>query len=99
MRDNDEDDPEIKDKLEHIALWIKQERLRAKLSQTELSLNAGLSPNHIYSIEAGQRIPHLGTFLKICKALNLNPAKLFKPPDQERQQDKDTIINLLCKYL
>ncbi|MCL1812626.1 MAG: helix-turn-helix domain-containing protein [Treponema sp.] len=99
MNSNLENDPEIMEKLEHIALWIKQERLRAKISQIDLALNAGLSQNHIYSIESGQRIPHLGTFLKICKALSLNPAKLFKPPDEERQQDKDTILTILGKYL
>ena len=99
MKDNYENDPEIKESLEHIALWIKEERLRVRMSQTDLSLRAGLSPNHIYAIESGQRIPHLGTFLKICKALRLNPIKLFKPPDDERQLDKDTVINILTKYL
>ena len=99
MKDNYENDPEIREVLEHIALWIKQERLRAKVSQIDLSLSAGLSQNHIYSIESGQRVPHLGTFLKICKALKLNPSKLFKPPDEERQHDKETICSLLDKYI
>ena len=99
MKDDYENDPEIKQNLELIASWIRQERLRIRMSQTDLSLNSGLSPNHIYAIESGQRIPNLGTFLKICKALKYNPIKLFEPPDKERELDRDTINKILRKYI
>jgi transcriptional regulator with XRE-family HTH domain len=92
-------DENIKEYLKKIAYWIKTERKRAKISQMELSLKAGLSQNHIYSIESGHRFPNMGTFLKICKALNLNPEKTFSVPDKEREQDKKTILKLLNKYL
>jgi transcriptional regulator with XRE-family HTH domain len=90
---------DIKETLENITLWIKTERIRARLSQLELSLRAGLSQNHIYSIESGHRFPNMGTFLKICKALNLNPEKTFKAPDKEREKDKEAILALVNKYI
>ena len=94
-----EDDPEIKKFIKEIALWIKIERQKAKLSQIELSLKAGLSQNHVYAIETGQRFPNMVTFLKICKALNTNPARLFAPSDEEREKNKEIIINMIAKHL
>ncbi|MDR2258137.1 MAG: helix-turn-helix domain-containing protein [Treponema sp.] len=46
----------------------------------DLSFQAGLSQNQVFCIETGKRIPNLYTLLKICRALNINPAVLFDPP-------------------
>ena len=90
---------ELKAALKNIALWIKKERKKANLSQRSLSVKAGLSQNHVYAIEKGQRFPNMGTFLRICMALNLNPAELFKPPEKKQAEDKETVLKLLGKYL
>ena len=90
---------ELKAALKNIASWIRKEREKSNLSQKGLSIKAGLSPNHVYAIEKGQRFPNMGTFLKICIVLNLNPAELFKPPEEERTQDRETVFKLLGKYL
>jgi transcriptional regulator with XRE-family HTH domain len=99
MKDDDEVDAEIKKTLENVSLWIRSERVRANLSQIDLAHRAGLSQNHVYSIEAGQRFPNMLTFLKICRALKINPAHSFKHPDEERQKDREIIFGLLGKYL
>ena len=91
---------EFKESMENLAKWIRVERQKAKLSQVELSSKAGLSQNHLYAIETGHRYPNMLTFFKICKALELHPGKFFgSPPSEERQQDLETIQNILSKYL
>lgn len=54
-----------------IAYTIKNARIQAKLTQSELAEKVGLSEKHISKIETGKNIPSLDKFLNIVLVLNL----------------------------
>ena len=78
---------------------MKEERIKANMSQIELSFAAGLSQNQVNCIETGRNIPNLYTFLKICDALNISPENLFSQTDKEREEARNQIIALVKKYI
>lgn len=91
---------EYQQQLHFILSRIKEERVKANMSQIELSFAAGLSQNQVNCIEAGRNIPNLYTLLKICDALNIRPEILFTShTDTERDEAKKQIIALVRKYL
>lgn len=76
---------------------LKKAREDAKLSQLELSYKSGVSQNMITYIETGKSSPTLSTLLKLTDALNINPAELFLETDDEKEREKQQIINLIKK--
>lgn len=76
---------------------LKKAREEAKLSQLELSYKSGVSQNMITYIETGKSSPTLTTLLKLTDALNINPAELFLETDDEKEREKQQIINLIKK--
>jgi transcriptional regulator with XRE-family HTH domain len=92
-------DKEIEVQLKNFVRRLREERRRVGISQMDLSLMAGLSQNQVFCIESGRRIPNLTTILKLCKALHIDPADLFKNTDAERLEARETIINLIKKYV
>jgi len=66
---------------------------------TIMSFKAGLSQNIVNYIETEKRTPNLHTILSICKALEINPAILFESQNTERHQARETIIELVSKFL
>jgi len=78
---------------------LREEREKKRISQMDLSFKAGLSQNQVNYIETGKRTPNLYTILSICKALEINPAVLFKPQDTERQKARETIIRLVSQFI
>ncbi|MDR1443572.1 MAG: helix-turn-helix domain-containing protein [Treponema sp.] len=92
-------DPEFKEQVKQIVSRIREERQKARLSQMELSFKAGLSQNLVNGIENGRMTPSLLTILRICKALQIEPASLFADLDVERSAARETIIELIKKYL
>jgi transcriptional regulator with XRE-family HTH domain len=94
-----EDTAEIEAQIKRIASRLREEREKVRISQMDLSFLAGLSQNQVFCIETGKRTPNLYTLLKICHALNINPAILFDPPDEERRRARETIISLVSKYV
>lgn len=91
---------EYQQQLHFILSRIKEERVKANMSQIELSFAAGLSQNQVNCIETGRNIPNLYTLLKICGALNIRPEILFTShTDTERDEAKKQIIALVRKYL
>ena len=76
---------------------LKKAREKAKLSQLELSYRSGVSQNMITYIETGKSSPTLSTLLKLTEALNINPADLFLDSNEEREREKQQIINLIKK--
>lgn len=89
---------EYKEKLDFILFRLKQERLKANMSQIELSFAAGLSQNQVNCIESGRNIPNLYTLIKLCDALKIRPEILFSQSDEEREKVKDEIITLVKQY-
>lgn len=95
----EDSEDEFKERVKRIVSRIKEEREKARLSQMDLALMAGLSQNLVNYIENGRRTPNLYTILKICKVLQIEPASLFTDPDTERSAARETIINLVKKYV
>lgn len=93
------EDEKYQKQLHFILSRMKEERLKANMSQIELSFAAGLSQNQVNCIETGRNIPNLYTFLKICDALNIPPENLFSQIDQERDEARNQIIALVKKYI
>lgn len=56
---------------------IKRIRKSNNLTQVDLSVEVGLSPSYISSIEQGARQPSLKTLNKIAKALKVNVKEFF----------------------
>jgi transcriptional regulator with XRE-family HTH domain len=90
---------EFEEQVKRIVSRIREEREKARLSQMDLSLTAGLSQNLVNYIENGRRTPNLYTILKICKALQIEPASLFTDSDAERCAAREAIISLVKKYV
>lgn len=76
---------------------LKQAREKAKMSQLELSYKSGVSANMIMYIETGKSSPSLSTLLKLCNALSINPAILFSESDEEKENCKNQIIDMIKK--
>lgn len=89
---------EYKEKLDFILFRLKEERLKANMSQIELSFAAGLSQNQVNCIESGRNIPNLYTLIKLCDALKIRPEILFSQPDEKREKARDEIISLVKQY-
>lgn len=90
---------EYQKELDHILMRLKEERLKANMSQIELSFAAGLSQNQVNSIESGRNIPNLYTLIKLCGALKIRPEILFTTANSEREQVRNEIISLIKKYI
>ncbi len=62
---------------DHFGRNVKRLRLRADLSQEQLSLRANLHRTEIGMLENGIRLPRLDTILKVAGALEVEAGKLF----------------------
>lgn len=99
MVDDAECKADIGAQIVQISRRLREEREKARISQMDLSLQAGLSQNHVYCIESGKRTPNLETVLRLCNALRINPAVLFNPDSEERQKVRELVIELISKYI
>ena len=89
----------IEEQEQFIYKRLRQEREKLNLSQMELSLESGVSQNMITYIENGKRTPTVNTLIKLCNAMNITPAILFPSNDTDRQNAKDTIIELVQRFM
>ena len=78
---------------------LKAYREERNISQLELSLQSGVSQNMITYIETGKRAPTLKTIIKLCKALDISPAKLFEDNSPKKENLKQQLIDAIQKYL
>ena len=56
---------------------IKKYRIENGLTQVELAVESDLSVDFISGIERGVRLPSMEAFVKIAKALGVEPCKFF----------------------
>ena len=61
-----------------LGMRIRYLRKNKKMSQLDLSLEAGLNKNYISDLEKGRRNPTILVLNKIAVALNIDLATLFK---------------------
>lgn len=61
-----------------IKIIIREERLKKRLTQKELSRLSGISQSHISDIENDVKSPTIRTIEKIASALKINPLDLLK---------------------
>jgi len=90
---------EITAQIRHIAERLREEREKLRISQMDLSFKAGLSQNQVNYIETGKRTPNLYTILSICNALQISPAVLFEHHDSERKEARETVLNLVSRFM
>jgi transcriptional regulator with XRE-family HTH domain len=62
---------------ETVAVNLKNQRQRRKLSQEALAAKAGLSVSYISMLERGQRSPPLDTLEVLAGALEVRPTSLL----------------------
>jgi transcriptional regulator with XRE-family HTH domain len=96
---NMENKAEITIQIKHIAERLREEREKLRISQMDLSFKAGLSQNQVNYIETGKRTPNLYSLLSICNALRISPAVLFGPNDPERKEARETVIQLVSRFM
>ena len=62
---------------------LKKIRLKKKLTQEELSLEAQLARVYISELEYGKKIPSIETIFKLSKGLNIKCSRLMDLTEQE----------------
>ena len=97
--DFEDNEAEISAQIKRIVRRLREEREKQRISQMDLSLNAGLSQNQVNYIETGKRTPNLHTILRICMSLGISPAVLFEDEHTERRKARETIIKLVSRYM
>lgn len=56
---------------------LREARVRAQLSQEDLSLESGIDRTFVSMLERGVRQPALSTVFALCEALSLRPGTLI----------------------
>jgi transcriptional regulator with XRE-family HTH domain len=62
---------------------LKKIRLKKKLTQEELSLQADLARAYVSELEFGKKTASIETFFKLSKALNIKCSKLMDLTEEE----------------
>jgi transcriptional regulator with XRE-family HTH domain len=57
---------------------LKACRLKKQISQEQLGFDAGVHRTYVSLIERGAKSPTLGVLFRLCKALDVPPAKFVK---------------------
>lgn len=53
---------------------LREERVKAKLTQETLAVKAGVSRNYISMLELNQKSPTVQMLFKVCKVLKVRPS-------------------------
>ncbi len=61
---------------------VREERLRAKLSQEQLAFRAKIHPTYVSQLERGLKSPTLEVVAAIAKALHQRPHALIRAAEQ-----------------
>lgn len=64
--------------IEKIAMRIKAERAKRKITQAELAERAGISHGYLARLETGRQDPTITTLEKIAKALRVKVSALLE---------------------
>ena len=50
-------------------------------------------------IETGKRTPSLDTLFKICNAMNINPSILFSDTEEEKEEAKRQVLDIIQRWM
>lgn len=92
-------DIDIKAETRAVADRIQRLRSERRLSQMELSLEAGISQGFLAMIETYQKVPTVTTVLKLASALDVRPSYFFEDTPHDREQKKREIIAAIEREL
>ena len=81
---------DIRDDLEGIGRRIREERMKAGLSQRELARRLGLSASLISQLESGQSRPSVGTLYSIVTELDVSLDRVIRGEDFRRAAASDS---------
>ena len=56
---------------------LREERLRARMTQEHLAVRAGVSRNYVSLLELNQKSPTVQVLFKLCRALRVRPSALI----------------------
>lgn len=65
------------DKAQKIGIQISKIRKEKGYTREILSEKSNISPNYLYNIETGNKIPNVVIFLDICTALNVTSGEIL----------------------
>ena len=80
------------DDKEFLGKKIKQLRIKAKLSQAELSEKIGMTEKNLSNIERGLQIPALNSFLKLLETLNVSLSEFGISTAKNQNAIRDELI-------
>lgn len=92
----DEIDVKIESGKDFIRKRITELRLKADVSEYQMSYDLGQNRGYIQAISSGKSMPSMSGFLNICDYFNITPLEFFDPSVQEPVLIKE-IISLLNK--
>lgn len=92
-------DAEIDQAMRIIADRLKEARLKAGITQLELSFRSGVSQGMITYIEQGSRNPALKTILKLCDALHIRFSDLLEGIEPEANENDTPHISMMKKEM
>ena len=90
-------DAEIDQAMRTIASRLKEARIKAGITQLELSFRSGVSQGMITYIEQGSRNPALKTVLKLCDALDMRFSDLLNGIEPEVKTNDISYLTVIKK--
>lgn len=63
---------------EKLKINVHKYRTKMSLTRLQLSIQADVSKDYIYDIEAGRRVPKLDVICRLADAFNVEPYELLK---------------------
>jgi len=94
-----EEDVIVQEQMKRLSERLREERQKKRISQMDLSFKAGLSQNMVSCIETNKTSPTVGSIFKICNALGISPAALFDVGEEERLKARETVLDLVSRYM
>lgn len=64
---------------------IQERRLSVGISQQELADMAGVHRTYVSDVERGARNLTVSSLVKVCKALNVQPSRLFRRAEESEK--------------
>jgi len=92
-------DIEIITEVNKVSERIQRLRKERRMSQMDLALEAGISQGFLAMIETGRKVPTIMTIFKLAKALKVRPSAIMEDGDENREQKKKEIVEMIQRDL